>query len=536
MTGPRLPGLAPLLELRFRLLVRRLQDAGGPAEGVARVITWVLVLPAALVFAGLVAAGSFRTARAGVGLRVDVPVAAMFFGIWQAWTAVALVLADRESLDLRRFLGYPLRPGRVWLLGLVAGLVGDPFAVFWLTLLVGAFAGAMAARPGAWLLPLGLDLALFAAASAALIALLEELLGRLSRLRLLRELAIVAGLAGWIGLAAASRASWPELLAVLRRARWVFFPPALAAGAAQHLYAGRVVPALPFLAALAAAAAATGWLAWRLALRAALSGETGAAPPRSGAGAAPGRAWPGFVGPVVEKELRYLLRHPVGRIGLLLVPALGGLAAWKLAPLLPPDAPVLRALPLFGLTVLAWMVPQDLWLNAFGWDRGGARALFLAPLEPRRVLAGKNLAMAAYATALLAGAAAAAVAAGGWPPTWALAGAAALHLALGPMLLGAGNLVSIWNPRASGFTLRRAKNLPALSGLAGMAIVSGAVGLLALPALLAARLDEPWVLVGGWVAAAAAAWAAYLTTLRRVGALLEARRERLLAEVCGDEG
>jgi ABC-2 type transport system permease protein len=182
------------------------------------------------------------------------------------------------------------------------------------------------------------------------------------------------------------------------------------------------------------------------------------------------------------------------------------------------------------------MVPQDLWLNAFGWDRGGARALFLAPLEPRRVLAGKNLAMAAYATALLAGAAAAAVAAGGWPPTWALAGAAALHLALGPMLLGAGNLVSIWNPRASGFTLRRAKNLPALSGLAGMAIVSGAVGLLALPALLAARLDEPWVLVGGWVAAAAAAWAAYLTTLRRVGALLEARRERLLAEVCGDEG
>jgi hypothetical protein len=144
--------------------------------------------------------------------------------------------------------------------------------------------------------------------------------------------------------------------------------------------------------------------------------------------------------------------------------------------------------------------------------------------------------MAAYATALLAGAAAAAVAAGGWPPTWALAGAAALHLALGPMLLGAGNLVSIWNPRASGFTLRRAKNLPALSGLAGMAIVSGAVGLLALPALLAARLDEPWVLVGGWVAAAAAAWAAYLTTLRRVGALLEARRERLLAEVCGDEG
>jgi hypothetical protein len=143
--------------------------------------------------------------------------------------------------------------------------------------------------------------------------------------------------------------------------------------------------------------------------------------------------------------------------------------------------------------------------------------------------------MGAFATALFGAAAAAAVAVGGWPPAWALAGAAVLHLSLGPMLLAPGNLVSIWNPRASSFSLRSRKSLPALSGLAGMAIVSGATGLLALPVLLAARLDEPWALVLGWAALGGAAWAAYLATLRRAGALLGARREQVLARVCADE-
>ena len=66
----------------------------------------------------------------------------------------------------------------------------------------------------------------------------------------------------------------------------------------------------------------------------------------------------------------------------------------------PESAPVLRALPLFALSPLSWMMLQDLWVNTFGLDRGGARALLLAPSTPVRLLGGKNAAVAMVATAL----------------------------------------------------------------------------------------------------------------------------------------
>ena len=41
---------------------------------------------------------------------------------------------------------------------------------------------------------------------------------------------------------------------------------------------------------------------------------------------------------------------------------------------------VVRALPLLAFAVYTHLATQVFWLNAFGWDRGGARLLFLAPL------------------------------------------------------------------------------------------------------------------------------------------------------------
>jgi ABC-2 type transport system permease protein len=528
-------GLGAVAELRLRLLWRRLRAPGGAAEGVARIALYALALPLALLFAGLVAAGSYRAARAGSGLQASVTVTATFFGLWQVWTAVSLMLAEREGLDLRRFLGYPLPLGRVWLFGLSTSILADPFALFWLVLLGGGWAGAAAGRPGPWLALLAIDMALFAAATVALLALLQELVSRLLRLRWARELGIVAGVSGWVLLVAASRLQLAEAAALLGRLQWLFFPPALASAAARHLFAGRTAAALPALGLLLAAGAGTVWIAWRLALRGALSGEEGrASAPR---GSSDRRsAWPERLGPVFEKEMRYLVRHPVPRVALLFMPAVAGVLAWKVVPALPAEAaPVLRALPLFGLSALSYLMLQDLWLNAFGLDRGGARALFLAPLRPHRLLLAKNAALAAFAAGLLLAAAVPYLAIAGPPPAWALLAVLALQAALAPVLLGLGNLVTVLNPRAAAFSYQRGRGGAALSSLAGMGIFSAGSGLMAAPALLAIRLDEPWVLAGGWAALGLGAAALYRQTLPLAGALLDRRREQVLAAVCGDD-
>jgi ABC-2 type transport system permease protein len=530
--------LRALAELRLRLLWRRLRGRGGIPELVARIAVIAVAVPSGLVLAGLIGAGTYQAARAGLGLRAALPLAGVFFGVWQTWTAVALSLAEQEQLDLRRFLVYPLPPARMFGYGLCASLVGDPFAIFWCLLLAGGFAGAALARPGPWLVLLALVNVAFVAATVALVALLQALLARLLRGRRVRALAVAAVYLGTAALVAwSSGAGHPGLfrgLSSLRAVRWVAFPPALATESARALYAGRITPALAWLAALGVAAAVAAWCAYRLSLAEALSGQEGA-PSR---GAAAGRGWrlPGRLGPLLEKEAKYLLRHPLTSVLALVVPALAGLVGWKIGPSLPADAgEVVRGLPLLAFALYAHLVTQVFWLNAFGWDRGGARLWFLAPVALEDVVRAKNLAAYALSAALLGASGGVLLAVGGAVPAWALAAALALHLGIAPFFLAAGNLVSILAPRASSHTIQRGGRLSPVSGLAGMAIVSAGASVFAIPALVAIRLDAPWLLAGGWLAMGVAGAGLYRALLPRTGRLLAARREALLDAVAGDE-
>jgi ABC-2 type transport system permease protein len=436
---------------------------------------------------------------------------------------------------LKRYLQYPVELGRVYVLGLASGIVGDPLAAFWLVLLAGGFAGAALGRFGLWLLPLAAVFAGFAAATVALVALLQEGFARLARWRYFRELAMLTGVAGWALLLSASRLRLASLLPVLRQVQWILFPPGLAAAAARKLYAGQILAALSYLAGLWAAAAAVAWLAYRLALATALSGGEEGRAPTGAAGVPVPRFLPEALGPLFEKELRYLVRHPVARVSLAVVPAMAGFIAWQIIPRLPEEAgDVVRSLPLFGVAAYVHLVVQVFWLNAFAWDRGGARTFFSSPATARQVLAAKNAATALLAAALFVAATAVFVAVAGRPPAWALLGGIALHAGLGPVVLGLGNVVSIVNPRAAPYALQRGGSLPALSSLAGMAIISGATAIFGLPVLLALRLDAPWLLVSIWTAMALAAWLAWWRTLSHAGRILTARKDVLLAEVCGD--
>ena len=537
--GPPRPhsALKAFAELRARLLWRRFRGRGGIPELVARIALFALAIPSGLVFASLAAAGAWQAVRAGTGARAEVAVAALLFGIWQTWTAVSLSVSERDAVDLGRFLPYPIPPGRVFGYGLAASVVGDPFAIFWCLILGGAFVGGALARPGAWVVLLGLAYLLYVVGTVSLVALVQELLARLLRGRRVREIAIAAV---YVGTAFLVFFMWggprPALTALraLAAVRWIAFPPALAERAISALYAGRPGASVPWLVLLAVASAASAWAALRLALGAARSG--GDERPRAAATGSGGWRLPGRLGPLLEKEGKYLLRHPIAGVLALVVPAFAALVAWKLAPRIPEEAgEVVRALPLFGFAAYAHLATQPFWLNAFGWERGGARAWFLAPIAPADVLLAKNVAVYLLSLGLFTASAAAGMAAGGAPPAWALLGAFALHAGIAPLFLGAGNVVSILNPRPAAHTIQRGGHLTPLSAFAGMGIFSAGAGIFTIPVLVAIRLDRAWLLPAGWVVLGAAALAAYRLALPRVGRLLAARREPLLDAACGDD-
>ena len=528
--------LRALAELRFRLTLRRLRGRSGVPEIVARAVLLVMAVPAGLAFAILAGTGAFQAVR-GRGMPPGLAAAALFFGVWQTWTVVAVTLADRESFDLRRLLVYPVPPGQAFAYELAASYFGDPFALFWSLLLLGAFAGAALARPGAWVLLLALTHLLFAAGVVALVALLQEFLARALRGRRARVLGVAAIYLGLVALLAwgssAGNRALLRGLAALSTIRWLAYPAALAAEAGGALYAGRPLRAIPWLAAQGATAAATAWCAYRLALSDARAGAEGG----GARGAAGGTGWhlPGRLGPILEKELKVLLRHPLTAVLVLVVPAIAGVVGWRALPFIPAEAgEVVRALPLFGFALYAQLVTQAYWLNAFGWDRGGARIWFLVPVDPADVLRAKNAATGLLSLAVFVASAAALFAAGGPPPAWAIAAALALHLGIGAFYRAAGNLVSILSPAPAAFSLQRGGNLAPVSSLAGLAIVSAGAALFAPPVLLALRFDAPWLLAGAWTALGLLGAAVRRAVLPATARLLARRREALLAAVAGD--
>jgi ABC-2 type transport system permease protein len=531
----RRPGLAVLAELRFRLAVRRLQSAGGSASAISQLALYLLAIPVAIVLASLLGAGTYRAVRAGSSLYATVSITAIFFGLWQTWTAVSLMLNERGGFDLRRMLVYPLQPARVYALGMLASLVADPFAILWMALLVGIEVGAALARPGPWLVLLAALLAAYAASTVALVALLQELLARIARRRRWREAAVLAAIAGWLGIVLVSAGGVQTLRAVrpaIGVIRWLFHPAAFAAEGARRLLANDPLAAAAWILALLAAAAATTCLAYQLGLALARSGDGDAVadgPHRP----AP---WPSLLGPLLEKEVLHLTRHPAARIYLVVLPAIAALLGWKLPIQRAGEyAELLSALPLFGLAAYVHLALQMFWANSLGWERGGARVLFLAPVTPDRLLRAKNVALAAYATVVFALAASAYSVMAGPPPAWAAASAALLELGLAPALYGLGNVVSVVLPRAAPIGIQRTGSLSPIAALAGMAITSGTLLAFAVPAMLAVWSDTFWVIPVGFGFVGAGAALAWRVTLPAVGRMLDRRREAVLAEVCGDE-
>jgi ABC-2 type transport system permease protein len=538
------PQLRALVELRARLLWRRFTSRGGIVEGVATVVLLAIAVPVGIGFAVAIGFGAHQAVRAGGGLRSDVGAAAIFFGLWQTWSAVSLTLNDREGLDLRRFLVFPIPAGKVYAMGLLTGILGDPMGVVWGAMLGGVLLGAAVARPGPWLVLLLVLVVLFAAATVILVALVQEVLSAVLTTRRIREWAMLASVGVSVGILALLVWSTDrpfraavDLLPTLQVVQWIAWPAAFSAAAARALFAGKPLASLPWFAGLALATALTGWLSYRIALAQARGG--GASGERAaGRPSAVGLGWRGgHLGALVEKEARYLFRQPLARVDAFLAPAIMALVTLKVEPRIPAEAgEVIRALPLFGAAIYAHLLLQAFWLNAFGWERGGARAYFLAPVDLTTVLRAKALVLYLYSLLLFLASATVMVALGkGSAPSWAFGGALVLHAAMAPWLLLSGNLVSILRPKAASFAIQRSSAVSAFSGLIGMGIISSAMAIFAFPALLALRLESPATLLAGWgLLGLLGAWA-HRYAIPREARLLAERRDEFLPAICGDD-
>ena len=239
------------------------------------------------------------------------------------------------------------------------------------------------------------------------------------------------------------------------------------------------------------------------------------------------RVFKGRTGPVyvtAGKELRYMRRDPRFRsqaVGLVIGLAAVGFGAGRF--LLGTEyAPFLG-------TVIAWMVAST-GFNLFGMDDRSFWAYVVSGVDLRRILAGKNLALAligvpavslvALLMSLIAG------------EFSHLATAIVAALAVLAVWLGVGNVTSVLGafpmPESNLFGSRNA------SVAAGAVAIVGvlAAGILTVP--VAALVGVPAVMLGPWqglvgaLVAVALGWGAYRLSLNVAGGLLDSRAQKLL--------
>ena len=511
--------------LKFRLIRNRLRRSG--IWGVLGfIMIWLGAASMGLVL-GLLAYG------AGYLWGGD-GVAAVLAVVGVGWLVIPVVAAALdETVDPRRLELLPLSRGKL-AAGLLAAAALGPGTVITVLAVAG---GSIWSVGGPFsIVPIVVAGVLFVIWCLASSRLITNFLTDLLRSRRGRDVAVVGA-----SLAIASvlilgnlyrpvpgdfRGRAPELGRLGTILAWT--PPGAAGRAMSDFGQGDWGPGLARLAYVAAAAGVVVWL-WqmvlgRLSTRAAFSGkvrsvgESVSVVPRIFRG----RSGPSYA--TAGKEFRYMRRDPRFRsqaVGLVIALAALGFGGGRF--LIGTEyAPFLS-------TVIAWMVAST-GFNLFGMDDRSFWAYLVSGVELRRVLAGKNLALAVIgvpAVALVS-------------LLLSLVAADASHLATAilsalavlAVWLGVGNVTSVMGafpiPESNLFGSRNA------SAAAGAVAVIGVLAAGVLTAPVAAAVGLPVVLLGPWqglvgaLGAAVFGWFAYRLSLRIAGGLLDDRAQRLL--------
>ncbi len=398
-----------------KAVVSRVAGTLGMLAGLLLALIVALALGAlAYVFAGPPREG---VAAAQAALDGYLFLLLVFVFVYVMWGLMPLALSGGGSFEPGRLLLYPISLRKLFVFDALSELtsISSVFAVP--TVLAVGFGAGLASGGvgrGLWL---ALWAAAFGLAFAKMMAVAVGSLMRRKRSRGETVLALFGAAAGLMG------AFVGQLMPVFERyanylsgARWT--PPgAFAYGLSYGLRPGGGGAYLLSMATLVAYTLGFGLVTYRIARRTALGVEGGAAKKREAKKEVEGEKAEQYVGwqlPFVsaqfaalfEKEVRYAVRNAQLRV--IAVMAVGLTVILRMAPVgrntrggWGEITPYAEGAGTVMTVIYVFMLVSPLSTNLFGYDGAGMRALVLAPLGGRRLLAAKNAAVTLVTAALV---------------------------------------------------------------------------------------------------------------------------------------
>jgi hypothetical protein len=489
------------------------------------------------------------------GSRESVRVAMMIVCWTLGFLAVVIPVifgVGQTSLPLRRLLVFPISRGGLYRLSLAASFASGVH-IFWYPVL-GAVSVAAVALAGVPALPwLAVALA-FVVCMVIWCHAVQQMVQRFLQRRRVRELAALLGLV--VVMVASMIPAIFQKEAEERGEEWFgelvprsvvssvgtiasVFPPSLAVRAVESFVAedsGGGIGALVWLMLWVGAGVVVGSRFVRLTL---LEGEV-TGPPQSAAGSSAGvltrprsidrlAVLPPQVQAVASKELKYLLRSTVGKFNLVIMPIFVIVMSLIVARDL--DHALLGldrvSLVFVGLMIYSSMFSINFLFNAYAWEAVGVQSYFLSPVEPGRIVLGKNVGVWIYNAILGLEAVVAFSLISGLPPSTALVAGCLAFVAAVLLSTIIGNFLSPAVPVPR--DISSVTNSPSQTGVLasfGVLIVNALVigGCITIPTLFGYGWLGPLLLT----VLIAIEVGVYSMTVRTAGRFLSSRRESLI--------
>jgi hypothetical protein len=495
--------------------------------------------------------------HAGLGDGSDEAVLmALMVAFWMlGFLAVVMPVflgAGKPQVPLRRLLVFPISHWNIYRVSLAASLVGG-VNLFWYPILASVTVVAVffnRAPVASWLAIAGVFAVCLVVWCNTVLLLVQFALQR----RRTRELAALVGLV--ILVVASMLPAMYQEEAEERGEEWFgdllpgwltsavaiaasIFPPTIAArglGSAVGGEPGPLTVALVWLVLWLAAGVVLGFgIVKRNLLEGDVSGRSFATTPSPEKHRA--RVWtmerltivPIQVRAIASKELLYLLRSTSGKFNIVIMPVFVIAMALLVARDL--DQPFLGldrvSLVFVGLMIYSSTFSNNYLFNAYAWEGAGVQSFFLSPVEPEKIILGKNLGVWIYTLILGLEGVLVFCLFSGVPPTFALIGGCLAFVAAAGSATIVGNFLSpaVPVPRDIASVTNSPSQtavLATIGVLIGSAIVIG--GSISIPTIAGAAWLGPLILV----VLISAEIVLYSVLLRSAGRLLEKRRESLV--------
>ena len=424
--------LLTLIWLKWRLLRNSLRSSKAVVNRVASILGMLLALFAALIVALLLGVAAYALSQpdalgdafrrsasrnASASASAEFIFFSMFGLIYLMWATVPLSIGGSKQFDAGKLLMYPITLRKLFAVDFLSELT-TLHSVFAIPAVIAICVGvAIGTGNTTAALLTAIPAILF---GVALSKWLSTTIGSLLRRKRARGETIVALIGAIAGLSAAVAGQVAPILfkhaESFRSLRWT--PP----GAAAFLLVGdandTIAYAIAFIT-LSAYGVALVVLTYWIARRAAL-GMEGRRRPKTAAVAETVHGYAGWHLPlvsgelsaVVEKELRYTMRNAQVRMMALMPLILIVIRVVNAQRLGTGDTAAPGIFLTYGAGLLAtggvlyvFLILAGLSCNHFAFEEGGMRALILSPVDRRKILLGKNIAITilalVFATILL---------------------------------------------------------------------------------------------------------------------------------------